>query len=275
MKAFWVGNKDADNIVIYFPGGGYCIPTSWAHVSQVAALSDDLKHNGQDVGFLILSYDLPPAHRWPAQLAQAVSALQYVIEKLNKRPSNIILQGDSAGAHLALALLSHLAQPHPDSNIPALPLTENIRGALFLCPWIDFDTTYESFTRNAKKDVFTARALERWGQSFLEDTPADPYMQPATNAPPGWWGKLPVNRMFIGAGADEVLVDSIMKFASSVKVCLFNLRLAYEILTPLMSRASTPIQLSVLSTETSIQYPSTILSWAFRQERSLKLWHFG
>lgn len=221
-KAFWMGNKDAPKLIIYFPGGGYCAPALSCHFQFL----DELKKGDQDVGILLLAYGLAPGNQWPGQLRQAVLALQYAIETLHKRPSNIILQGDSAGAHLALAVLSHLAHPHPDTSIPTLSLTENIQGVLCLCPWIDFDTSYESYTRNANKDVFTARALARWAPVFLGDTSPDVYSHPSANSPPGWWGTVPVNRIFIGAGGDEILVDSIVKFAEAIKVCRNPIRFA-------------------------------------------------
>ncbi|KAJ5823210.1 Alpha/beta hydrolase fold-3 [Penicillium robsamsonii] len=43
---------------------------------------------------------------------------RYAIQTLGKRPSDIVLRGDSAGAHLALAPLSHLAHPHPQVVVP-------------------------------------------------------------------------------------------------------------------------------------------------------------
>jgi acetyl esterase/lipase len=216
--AFWLGDPNAEKLIIYFPGGGYCIPALPGHFDLVDALAIDLKKHGQDIGILFLAYDLVPSVQWPRQLEQGVSLLRYAIETLGKRPSNIILQGDSSGGHLVLSILSHLAHPHPQATIPALSLDENLRGALLLSPWIDFQPHYESFQYNAERDAISAKALRLWAQALLGDARADEYSHPA-GAPVGWWKNLPVEKMFIGVGGDEVLLDSIQNLARKIEVC--------------------------------------------------------
>jgi acetyl esterase/lipase len=119
-------------LIIYFPGGGYCLPALPGHFSYLEALSTDIEQHGKSIGVLSLVYQLAPKARWPRQLQLAVVVLQYAIQRLGKRPSDIILQGDSAGAHLALALLSHLAHPHPQDIVPRFSVDEPLRGTLLL-----------------------------------------------------------------------------------------------------------------------------------------------
>ncbi|KAJ5893216.1 esterase, partial [Penicillium tannophilum] len=197
--AFWLGNPKADKVVIYFPGGGYCIPALPGHFDLVDALANDLEKHGQDTGILFLTYDLAPFSRWPRQLEQAVSLLRYAIEVLGKCPSDIILQGDSSGAHLVLAVLSLLAHPHQHKSIATLTLNENLRGALLLSPWIDFQLNHESFHTNADRDAISAKSLGLWAQALLGDSQGDEYSHLA-EAPAGWWRVLPVENIFIGVG---------------------------------------------------------------------------
>jgi len=216
-QAFWLGNPEADKLIIYIPGGGYCIPALPNHFSHVEALSTDLKNNGKDIGVLFLAYDLAPGAQWPRQLEQAVALLRYAIETLGKRPSDIVLQGDSSGAHLALSVLSHLAHPRPEVSVAALSLSENLGGAMLLSPWIDFRTHYESYIKNAARDVISSKSLGLWAQAVMGDVTPDEYSHP-TQAPAGWWRDLPVVRIFVGVGGDEVLLDSIVAFAEKLKV---------------------------------------------------------
>lgn len=48
--AFWLRNPKADKAVIYFPGGGYCIPALPGHFDLVDALANNLEKHGQDTG---------------------------------------------------------------------------------------------------------------------------------------------------------------------------------------------------------------------------------
>ncbi|KAE8423448.1 Alpha/Beta hydrolase protein [Aspergillus pseudocaelatus] len=211
-----MGNSNADKLIIYFPGGAYCIPALPGHFDLVNALTTDLNKSNQDIGVLFLAYDLVPHAQWPQQLAQGVALVQYAIEVLGKRPSNIILQGDSSGAHLALAVLSYLTEGHLHDSIPTLSLSENLRGALLLSPWIYFGTDHESFRTNADKDAISAKSLGKWAEALFSDSKRDRYTHP-TDAPTGWWRLLPVERIFIGVGGDEVLLDSIISLAHKIK----------------------------------------------------------
>lgn len=219
--AFWLGNPAAEKLIIYFPGGGYCLPALPGHFSFLEALSTDLEQHGKSVGVLLLAYELAPQARWPRQLQQAVIILRYAIQTLGKRPSDIILQGDSAGAHLALALLSHLAHPHPQEIVPRFSVDEPLRGTVLLSPWVDFRTDHPSSSENAGRDVISARALNSWARIFLGQTVEDEYNCPA-KAPAGWWRDLPVSRIFVGAGGDEVLLDPIRRTAEKMKVRWFQ-----------------------------------------------------
>ncbi|BAE64657.1 unnamed protein product [Aspergillus oryzae RIB40] len=97
-----------------------------------------------------------------------------------------------------------------------LSLSENLRGALLLSPWIDFGTDHESFRTNADKDAISAESLGRWAEALFGDTKMDKYTNP-TDAPTGWWKLLPVEKIFIGVGGDEVLLDSIVSLAHKMK----------------------------------------------------------
>ncbi|KAJ5202703.1 Alpha/beta hydrolase fold-3 [Penicillium cf. viridicatum] len=213
---FWLGNPTAEKLIIYFPGGAYCLPALPNHFTHIEALSADIKQHGNGIGALFLAYQLALRARWPLQLQQAVIVLRYAIETLGKRPSDIVLQGDSADAHLALALLSHLAHPHPQEIVPRFSVDEPLRGTMLLSPWVDFGINHASSRGNADRDIVSAQTLNSWARIFLGRTVEGEYNCPA-KAPAGWWRDLPVSRIFVGAGGDEVLLDPIRETAENMK----------------------------------------------------------
>ncbi|KAJ5156192.1 esterase [Penicillium capsulatum] len=215
-SAFWIANPDAEKLMIYLPGGGYCIPALPAHFDFLDALATNLRTSGQDIGILVLAYDLAPHARWPRQLEQAVDLVQYSIETLGKKPSNIVLQGDSAGAHIVLALLSHIAHLHSCNSIPPLSLEETFRGVVLLSPWVDFEVNSESVRRNATKDALSPRFLRLWARALFGHSMPNNFSNPI-QAPRGWWKDIPVDKIFIGAGGDEILLDSIIQIAHNIE----------------------------------------------------------
>ncbi len=133
-------------------------------------------------------------------------------------PHNIVLTGDSAGANLAVSLLSHLSHPHPSTSLPIAPisLSAPLRGAVLISPWVDFDTGSPSFQKNAQTDCVTQPAGKAWSGAFLAcpwpHTSASDYYNQASTAPDSWWRDLPVQEVLIVAGGQEVLIDGIVKF---------------------------------------------------------------
>lgn len=76
-----------------------------------------------------------------------------------------MIAGDSAGGGLALSLLSHLLHPHLD--VQKVPLSVPLRGAFLLSPWVSFDTTDDSYTRNAEKDFLVPAVMRYWAGLHL------------------------------------------------------------------------------------------------------------
>lgn len=65
---------------------------------------------------------------FPQQILEALSAYEYLLKKMNIPPNRIILVGDSAGGHLALALGRYL------SETQTLP---SPGGMILFSPWCD------------------------------------------------------------------------------------------------------------------------------------------
>lgn len=67
--------------------------------------------SGDDVAVVLPTYDLAPDAPYPRQLIQGVGIVRHLLDDLEKRPSNIILGGDSAGLSFVdhfIELLYHI-----------------------------------------------------------------------------------------------------------------------------------------------------------------------
>lgn len=124
--AFWLGHLPGKRLIIYFPGDGFCLPTVLGYFSHIEALCEDIRKHNKDIRALFLAYDIAPQPQWPRRLQQSVITLQYAIQTPGNLPSDSVLQGDSAGANLALVLSSHLIHPHPDDTVVRFVFDESI-----------------------------------------------------------------------------------------------------------------------------------------------------
>jgi hypothetical protein len=60
--AFWVGNKDAENIILQFHGGGFCLPIAEPCLDYMWRIKESLAKKGKDIGILNLAYGLFFSH---------------------------------------------------------------------------------------------------------------------------------------------------------------------------------------------------------------------
>jgi acetyl esterase/lipase len=250
--AFWVGNKDADNIILQFHGGGYCLPISEPCLDYMLRIKESLAKKGKDIGILNLAYglffshyyqlflpqhyshhtnlvrrqadpfpDLLPVAKYPRQLQQAAMILEHLIVNLKKDPSKIILMGDSAGANLVLALLSHLNHPHPDQSIPRLTLSSPLQAAVLVSAWVSFKDDVPSMQDNIYSDLVTFTAATRWAEEYLNEKypfwSSNEYTAPR-DAAPEWWNGLPVQKVISVCSEDEGLFDLIRDFLGKLKI---------------------------------------------------------
>ena len=213
-KAYWIGNTDAEKVILWFHGGGFNIPPEEGHFIFWKELSDI---SGGKVALLMLSYTLAPHEVYPFQLRQAVELVRYVFTELKRRPQDITFAGDSAGGNMALGVISHILHPHP--KIPPLDLGgEKLGAAILLCPWCSFRTDWPSVSYNAHSDFISAPAGNMWSSSFLGGQKSDAYAEPLT-AEPQWWEGLDgiVEEVMVLAGGGEVILDSVKELAKELE----------------------------------------------------------
>ncbi|KAJ5901934.1 hypothetical protein N7495_002462 [Penicillium taxi] len=213
-EGFWLGNKNAKKIVIYYHGGGFAMSAIPSHLDFWLDFLQAAKDDGHDVAVFFLHYSLTPSSKYPTQLRQAVEALRYIVTDTDCSPRNVVVGGDSAGGNLAIAVLLHLSHPNP--KIDPLPLSTPLAGVFCHAPWIDFKYDWPSMKENAYRDIITAVGLEKWSGSYLNGKPGDSWSEPSS-APVQWWAGAKTEQILLLAGGHEILLSSIDDFAKKIK----------------------------------------------------------
>ena len=160
IKAFWyVGEKvwreekpnlpiPGDKVYLFLHGGGYVCGTA-AETSMSSAIPKALVSKTPIKKCLSVDYRLAPTAPWPMPLLDAIGAYRYLVDK----GVDIVLAGDSAGAHLALALTRWLRDEGHKVGLP-MPSAQ-----ILLSPWCDigFSSSWgPNFHHNAESDTIHA-----------------------------------------------------------------------------------------------------------------------
>ncbi|KAB8229953.1 putative epsilon-lactone hydrolase [Aspergillus alliaceus] len=207
LKGFWIGRpSSAKYIFINFHGGGFAIDATEPYLDFWPKIQNTLVEAGVETAWLHCTYTLTPHATYPTQCCEAVEALRYVLEDVGRSPGEVLLVGDSAGANLCLAVLSHLT--HPSTDMPGLAIQGPIKGAILLSPWVSFSHRWPSVELNEHKDIDTREVTARWSLEYLNGRLSNNYIE-AVEAPEEWWNDTQVQQTLVLAGADEVLVDPI------------------------------------------------------------------
>lgn len=216
-QGHWIGSPNAKQVLLYFHGGGYIGSATPGHLIYLFHLQQQLANQGHDVAIFVLRYTLAPKGVFPIQLRQAVSALEHLLTLEKRSPSDILVGGDSAGGNLTSVLLLHLARPHP--QVPVPEMSGKLRAAVLLSPWVNFDYTKPSFTKNQRLDYITREALTTADNYFVGPGKLhDDYSQPGL-ASAEWWSDVAdrvVSQILIWGGGDEILIDGIREYAATI-----------------------------------------------------------
>ena len=109
----------SDKQMLYFHGGGYALGSIETHHNFVGLLSVML-----GIKIYSLEYSLSPENKFPKALEDAKIAYKYMLDK-GIQSNQILLCGDSAGAHLAASLnfdLTTSKLPMPGAQILIYPM---------------------------------------------------------------------------------------------------------------------------------------------------------
>jgi acetyl esterase/lipase len=199
IPAQWLIPKeiDADLVVLYLHGGGYCLGSNRTHRSMVSHIV-----KGLGARVLMIEYRLAPEHPFPAALEDAVRSYRWLLSQ-GHLPENIIVAGDSAGGGLAVAALVRLKQQH--APLPA--------AGVCLSPWADLSAAGESYRTKAEEDPIVERdAILEMADLYLAGqdrrTPlASPLFADLSGLPP----------LLIQVGSAEVLLDDSRRLSDRAR----------------------------------------------------------
>lgn len=187
INCYWFYKKEmteGDRIIIYLHGGCFVLGSIRSHRSLVSHLSNEL-----NTPILFIEYSLAPENPFPAAIKDIVQVYQYVLHR--KQIKDIVMVGDSAGAGLAVSVISRL-----DKEYISRP-----GHLVMLSPWVDLRCSNNSILKNAATDpVLTKEQLQAFtlmyiGSNKLSDT--NPIEIVVAEFPP----------TLIVVGSGEILLD--------------------------------------------------------------------
>lgn len=219
--------------LLYVHGGGFVSGSPDSVSPYLLQLCIELCARGLVADILAVQYDLAPEHPYPQALRQVVAAYEYALT-LSKP---IVLIGDSAGGNLCLALLLHLAKPHPMIS-PSNTGPQGNSGIVATClvsPWVDLRNDSESYRENAGMDCLDKSALDSWRDAYLGSQPLDEYLCPI-DCEVGWKGMLPPKTLLMSGGLDLFVADirrlakniELVSLSDQVNIDHLNLLLTYR-----------------------------------------------
>jgi len=211
-RIHWIGDQSAENVILYFHGGGYGLSAFEGHVMFLAECQKRLREQGRNVVIAMLEYGLTREVRYPTQYIQGLEALRLIMSK-GYQPGNIIIGGDSAGGNLTLGMISLLLHPKEGMSTPSL--SSPLAGVLLVSPWITFSTTAQSFTDNQGIDIVRAPDIHAWAADFCDEKDRDNYTEPL-RADVEWWQNLPAKKLLNLAGTKEVFYSDIVAFGKTL-----------------------------------------------------------
>lgn len=209
IPAIWARPIGAakDRVILYTHGGGFVTNTASSHRKLAAHLA---KRAG--VPALVIDYRRAPEHPFPAQIEDAIKAHKWLREK-GFAPERTALAGDSAGGNLAIS--SVLKMRELGMPLPA--------AVIAFSPWLDMESTGETFVSNAPYDVFISKdmAVLMAGMYLGKASPVDPLANPLHADLKGF----PPVHVF--AGDVEVLQDDARRFVEKAKSSGVDATVAY------------------------------------------------
>lgn len=139
IDCFWfkkIESKETKQLIIYLHGGAFTLGGMTSHGSLVSHLANQF-----ELPILFIEYSLAPENLFPTAINEIVKVYQSILQTYSK--SEIILMGDSAGAGLAISVISKLNKM--EIEIPG--------SLVMLSPWTDLACSYESHATNSELDT--------------------------------------------------------------------------------------------------------------------------
>jgi acetyl esterase/lipase len=158
--------------IVWVHGGGWVSGTK----DQIANYAKVLAARGFTV--VSVNYSVAPEAKYPTPVRQANAALGHLVknaERLNINTANLVLAGDSAGAHITSQLANVITVPEYAKALGIVPVIarEQLAGMLLYCgPY-----TTEGINLDGPFGNFLTTVL--WSYSGTSEFRTDPYFQTA------------------------------------------------------------------------------------------------
>jgi monoterpene epsilon-lactone hydrolase len=190
-----VRGSDPSRVLMFFHGGGYCSGSIQSHRRLVTEAG-----RAAAMRTLAIDYRLAPEHPFPAAYDDALTAWRF-LRKQGIPAAQIAIGGDSAGAGLTLAVISHLRDAHEE--LPAC--------AWLISPWTDLTMSGPTLVSKAAADPLIHKEyLNELADAYLpadtdrKDPRVSPLYADFGNFPP----------MLIQIGSNETLLDDATRLAA-------------------------------------------------------------
>ena len=183
-----------DRVVYHVHGGGLVAGSPSSHRGMLGELS-----RAAQATVIALDYRKAPENPYPAAYDDVIAGFDTLISKHGR----IAVSGDSAGAGLALAILSRSAQAEGAKAI----------SGVLMSPWADLSLTANSLRDLASRDPVVKLDAIRWmahayaGDNDLCDPAISPLHRDLTGLPP----------ILIQVGSDEILLDDALAIDRKVR----------------------------------------------------------
>lgn len=161
LRGEWVrtpATRRTDGVILYAHGSGYMVCSSRTHRGLTSHLS-------AETGLPVFSIDyrLAPTHQYPAASDDLREAWEWLVAQ-GYAPDRIVVAGDSAGGHLAVALGLKLARE--DAPLPAAIVT--------LSPVLDLSVSAGLTRDRIERDPFVSaqvasRTLKRYADKTAQE----------------------------------------------------------------------------------------------------------
>ena len=155
MRKYEPNKINTDKALLFFHGGGYVLGSIETHHNFVASMSIYL-----GMKIYSLEYSLSPENKFPIALGDAKKAYHRIMQEHDNK--EILLCGDSAGAHLVAALSYDLSE----SNIPS-PFAQ-----ILIYPMVCPSLNYESMELYKENFLLTKSSMQ-WFWEQLRFSKAD------------------------------------------------------------------------------------------------------
>jgi acetyl esterase/lipase len=190
-----VPGSDPSRVLIFFHGGGYCSGSILSHRRLVTEAG-----RAAGVRTLAIAYRLAPEHPFPAAYDDALTAWRFLRDQ-NIPAAHIALGGDSAGAGLAVALISRLLDANEE--LPAC--------TWLISPWTDLTMSGSTLSsKEAVDPIIHKQYLNELADAYLPPgmDRMDPRVSPLSANLRGFPPTL------IQVGSAETLLDDATRFAA-------------------------------------------------------------